>query len=275
MNDIPYVRQIDYQLQSVWLERSVEISVILPDSLPVKGRLNLLLFNDGQDFDKLQLMQTLSRLYSDQKINPVLVAGIKSASARLEEYGVAGVPDYMGRGASAENYTAFVKEELLPFLQEEFKGQIEGKHVFAGCSLGGLTAFDIVWNNPALFDAAGVFSGSFWWRKKGLADGYIEEEDRIMHEVVKKGVYREGLKFWMMTGTEDEHADRNHNYIIDAIDDTIDLIKELLKKGYRRPEDICYYEMVGGKHETASWAQVMPAFLIWAFGSGIMVGKPL
>jgi enterochelin esterase-like enzyme len=69
-----------------------------------------------------------------------------------------------------------------------------------------------------------------------------------------------------MTGTEDELADRNKNFIIDSIDDTIDVIKELLKKGYKRPDDIAYYEMVGGKHELKTWAKAMSPFLIWAFG---------
>ena len=73
------------------------------------------------------------------------------------------------------------------------------------------------------------------------------------------------IKFWLMTGTEDETADRNHNFIIDSIDDTIDVVKELLKKGYLRPKDIFYYEMVGGKHDVQTWAKAMPKFLEWAF----------
>ncbi|MOA53154.1 hypothetical protein D3C78_1765700 [compost metagenome] len=69
-----------------------------------------------------------------------------------------------------------------------------------------------------------------------------------------------------MTGTEDEKADRNMNFIIDSIDDSIDVIKELLIKGYKRPEDITYYEMVGGKHDIQTWGKAMFPFLIWAFG---------
>lgn len=68
-----------------------------------------------------------------------------------------------------------------------------------------------------------------------------------------------------MTGTEDETADRNRNFIIDSIDDTIDIIKELLYQGYRRPEEITYFEKVGGKHDLPTWAAVFPSFLCWAF----------
>ena len=74
------------------------------------------------------------------------------------------------------------------------------------------------------------------------------------------------LKFWFQTGTLDEKADRNKNGIIDSIDDTIDLIRELEAKGYKRPDDIRYMEVVGGRHDTATWAAAMPHFLSWAFG---------
>jgi len=74
------------------------------------------------------------------------------------------------------------------------------------------------------------------------------------------------LKFWLQTGTNDETADRNKNGIIDSIDDTIDLVKELEVKGYKRPADITYVEVVGGSHDAPTWAKAMPKFLCWAFG---------
>jgi cyanate lyase len=39
-------------------------------------------------------------------------------------------------------------------------------------------------------------------------------------------------------GTEDKTADRNGNGIIDAIDDTQDVNKEIKFKGYKKPEAI-------------------------------------
>lgn len=87
-----------------------------------------------------------------------------------------------------------------------------------------------------------------------------------MHSVIKNTANKPGLKFWLQTGTHDETADRNKNGIIDSIDDTIDLIKELENKGYNRPADIQYLEMVGGTHNVATWAEAMPKFLVWAFG---------
>ena len=61
-------------------------------------------------------------------------------------------------------------------------------------------------------------------------------------------------------------GDRNKNGVIDSIEDTLDLIAELTKKGYRPFQDIQYYEMKDGKHNLETWAEAMPVFLQWAFG---------
>jgi enterochelin esterase-like enzyme len=254
-----------HQLKSVALKREVEIDIYCPDHLKGNEKVNLLLLNDGQDLAQMNIESILNELYETGKIEPTVVVGIKASEERLQEYGVAGRPDFKKRGAKANLYTQFITKELLPYLQTELKIHISGKKAIAGFSLGGLTAFDIAWNNDKYFDAVGVFSGSFWWRKKDLNDGYTEN-DRILHEMIRETKGTPKLKFWLMTGTEDETSDRNHNFIIDSIDDTIDVIKELNKKGYKKPKDIFYYEMVGGKHEVPTWAKAMPKFLIWAFG---------
>lgn len=261
---LPEMIRTNKIIASVYLKRVVELEFFIPDHLLGNERLNLLLLNDGQDVDGLMLEASLNQLYSAFKIEPIVVVAIKAGNDRVQEYGVAGRPDFMGRGGNASAYTDFVMKELVPFVEQQLPMPVTGKKAFAGCSLGGLTAFDIAWNHWDYFDVAGVFSGSFWWRKKDLKDGYTDA-DRILHQMIKDSEFKPSLKFWLMTGTEDETADRNRNYIIDSIDDTIDVIKVLLEKGFSRPEDIAYYEMVGGKHDVATWAKAMPAFLCWAF----------
>lgn len=252
-------------IKSVFLKRGVELEIFTPDNLLGNEELSLLVINDGQDVETLNLRDTLSNLYNQNRIEALVVVAVKAAKDRVQEYGVAGMLDFQGRGAKAAAYTDFIIQELIPYVQVEVQFPINGKRVFAGCSLGGLSAFDVAWNNDNYFDAVGVFSGSFWWRKKDLHDGYTDD-DRILHQLIRNTAQAPQLKFWLMTGTEDELADRNKNFIIDSIDDTIDVIKELLLKGYKRPTDVTYYEMVGGKHDPATWGKAMPAFLIWAFG---------
>ncbi|MCX2452688.1 alpha/beta hydrolase-fold protein [Pedobacter sp. PLR] len=263
------VIHIQNTLPSAILKREVTLEIFIPDNLLGNETLNLLLLNDGQDAKALGIEETLNALYEKNKLEPLAVVAIHAAENRIQEYGIAGMPDFLGRGASAKIYNDFVVTELLPYIEQQLKLRINGKKGFAGCSLGGISAFDIVWKNPDCFDLCGVFSGAFWWRGKDLKDGYTDE-DRLVHKMIRETSTNTDsnptLKFWLMTGTEDETADRNRNMIIDSIDDTIDVIKELLKKGYQRPEHISYYEMVGGKHDALTWSKALPAFLCWGFG---------
>ncbi|HTD98537.1 MAG TPA: alpha/beta hydrolase-fold protein [Mucilaginibacter sp.] len=259
------VTEKEITLNSDSLKREITVTLLMPEGYELSEPLNLLLLNDGQEAENLRLKETLENLYEAGQVKPILVAAIHAGDERLQEYGVAGKPDYKQRGAKAAAYTKFITAELLPAIKKETGIQDFDITAFAGFSLGGLSAMDITWNNFQFFNKVGVFSGSFWWRSKELGKGYTEN-DRIMHSIIRNAATKPDLKFWLQTGTKDEVADRNKNGIIDSIDDTIDLIKELETKGYSRPADIQYLEMVGGSHNPATWADAMPKFLVWSFG---------
>ena len=254
----------NFKVPSAYLKHEVEIDIYAPEGILGNEKIELLLLNDGQDVAKMDFAQILEEAHHSKRKHRLIVVAIKASAERLMEYGVAGTPDFKGRGAKAGLYTSFIVKELLPYVKKKIALPITGKVGFAGFSLGGLSAFDIAWNNPAVFDVVGVFSGAFWWRKKALEDGYTDA-DRIVHSFIETTSTKPEMQFWLMTGTEDEAADRNRNFIIDSIDDTIDVVKALLKKGYKRPNNIFYYEKVGGKHDLPTWESVMPAFLSWAF----------
>lgn len=258
--DMP-LTQADTTLESVNLEREVTVTLIAPGNTEPS---HLLLLNDGQEIENLRLAESLEKLYDLNRIAPVAIAAIHAGKERVQEYGTAGKPDYKMRGAKAQAYTDFVLTELLPHLYEELGTSQFESIAFAGFSLGGLSALDIAWHYPNIFNKAGVFSGSLWWRTRDLNDGYTDS-DRIIHQIIRDTKHRPDLKFFLQTGTQDETADRNQNGIIDSIDDTIDLIIELENKGYNRPADICYLEMVGGKHNFDTWSRAFPRFLQWAF----------
>ncbi|MFZ9719382.1 MAG: esterase, partial [Chitinophagaceae bacterium] len=105
---------------------------------------------------------------------------------------------------------------------------------------------------------------SLWWRKKSYEDGYDNEQDRIMHQLIRKGRASKSLKFFFQCGLLDETADRNKNGIIDSVEDTLDLIQELKAKGYSHSQ-IAYHEMHDGKHDVPTWARAMPHFLKWGW----------
>jgi enterochelin esterase-like enzyme len=224
----------------------------------------LLLINDGQDLISMDFENILKELSGN--LRPLLCVGIHCGPDRKNEYGTANVLNDKGEGATAGLYTCFVLEELLPFIKKEYQISSFKRKSFCGFSLGGLSALDIVWNHPQEFSKVGVFSGSLWWRtlSKDHPD-FSEEDHRIMHNEIKNGSYYPWLKFFFETGTLDETADRNNNGIIDSIDDTMALIKELEKKGYNAERDIFYLELKEGKHDVKTWALAMPEFLKWGW----------
>ena len=230
--------------------------------------MSLLLINDGQDLAKLAFAPMLENLYAtDAVASPLLIAAIHCGPDRKNEYGVAGVPDFKGRGAKAGAYTSFVFEELIPFIRDEFEMMSFSEKAFAGFSLGGLSALDIVWHHPQEFSKVGVFSGSLWWRSVDqTAKKYDNQQHRIMHQQIRKGSFAPWLKFFFQCGSLDEKMDRNKNGVIDSIDDTLDLIKELVAKGYQRETAIRYVEIKNGTHSVETWFQALPIFLKWGWG---------
>ena len=253
-------------IHSLLLDRVVDVEVYTPPGFSLsKEAYPVLVLNDGQDSETMGLESILNSLSAEGAIFPFVVAGVFCGD-RIQEYGVANKPDYKKRGAKAKEYGRFIIEHLLPTLAHRYR--IDPNHsenVIAGYSLGGLSAMDIAWNHPEYFRRSGSFSGAFWWRKRALDKGYTEQ-DRIMHHAVRKGKLKKGMKFWFMAGTDDETADRNNNGIIDAIDDTLDLISELIQLGYKPYYDVAYHEEQGGRHDVPTWGKAMPVFLKWAFG---------
>jgi len=254
-------------LTSTYLCRDVSIDCYLPPQVTNFSEASLLLINDGQDLVTMGFNKILDKLNQNDEIKPLFCVGIHCAADRKNEYGTAKYLDFMGRGVKVSMFNQFVFKELLPFIRLTYKTNSFKEKAYAGFSLGGLCAMDIVWNNAIEFTKVGAFSGSFWWRDKDQdAVDFNEDTDRIMHRQIREGNYAPWLKFFFEVGTKDETADRNNNGIIDAIDDTLGLITELQKIGYKKERDIKYVELKDGTHDVPTWAKAFPAFLEWGWG---------
>lgn len=261
----PLLNKHRLRLRSHFLDRKVKVDLYL--STDVINWKSTLLLNDGQDMEQLKLEHTLTALFSEEEIMKIAVVAIHANENRMQEYGVANFPDFNNRGSKAVRYANFIIKELIPFLQKEYGlMKEENTKAFAGFSMGGLSAMDISWNNPEFFDKVGVFSGSLWWRSLNTGTAK-DDEFRIMHHRIRESAIRDGLKFWFQTGTDDENRDRNKNGIIDSIDDTLDLIKELKSLGYT-DQDVIYREVEKGEHNFKTWSEVFPEFLRWSFPIG-------
>ncbi len=259
------IKQQDDEVYSRHLQRQVKLTIIntpMPDD---KSTMNLLLLNDGQDLEKLGVKKIVDSLYSKKLIEPLLVVAIHAGN-REKEYGVSGEPDFMNRGDKADKYAAFIDDELYPFIKKKAAVRKFKSVVIAGSSLGGLSAFDIAWDNAGKIDKVGVFSGSFWWRNKDVsAADYADDKNRIIINKIRSSHKKPHLKYWFYTGGKEETGDRDKDGIIDVEDDTKDLIELIKSKNVCLPEDIVYINDVNGIHDYTSWRQQLPAFLLWAF----------
>src|SRR5665647_1555884 len=248
------------------LQKHIDL-VILSTPVPKdKSSFNLLLLNDGQDIEQLRVKEIVDSLYNKKLLQPLVVVAVKAVD-RMQEYGVAGYPDYNNNGTAAEKYTAFVDDELIPFIKKRSGVRKFNSITIAGSSMGGLSAFDIAWDHADKINKVGVFSGSFWYRDKDAADStYSDDKDRIIINKIRSSRKKPHLKYWFYAGRNEETADRDKDGIIDVIDDTKDLIELIKKKNVCPPEDIIYTEVKDGKHDYNSWSRVFPQFLIWADG---------
>jgi hypothetical protein len=266
----PEIRTLEtLSFPSEILDRNLRIDFYLPPS-SMTGPYDVLLINDGQDLPTMDFVSILKKLYRSNSIRPLLCVGIHAGLLRKFEYGTAATPDYKGRGNLAHRYMNFISDELVPAIHLLFPDRLNAHWAIAGFSLGGLSALDITWNLHHIFNLAGIFSGSLWWRTLDKDDpAYQDDQHRIMHNQIRYGQFIPGMKFFFECGASDESEDRNGNGVIDSIDDTKDLISELINKGYDRLSDICYHEIAEGKHDVATWAAAMPVFLAWAFGTQV------
>lgn len=260
------IKQTEDTIYSRHLQKHITLTILntpVPDD---KNSFNLLLLNDGQDFDKLRVKEIVDSLYKQKLIQPLVIVGIQ-AGDRMQEYGVADYPDYKNNGTEAAKYSAFIDDELYPFIKKKTRVRKFNSVTIAGCSLGGLSAFDIAWDHADKIDKVGIFSGSFWLRDKDTtAIDYADDKDRIIINKIRSSRKRPHLLYWFYAGDAEEKSDRNKNGIIDVVDDTKDLIETLKTKSAVSPADITFIEEKEGKHGYDSWSNIFPQFLIWAIG---------
>lgn len=253
------------EIYSRHLQRQVKLTIISTPLSDDKSELNLLLVNDGQDIGQFRMKEIVDSLYRKKLIQPLIVVGI-AAGDRNKEYGVSGEPDFMNRGDKADKYAAFIDDELYPFAKKRAGVRKFKSVVLAGCSLGGLSAFDIAWDHADKIDKVGVFSGSFWWRNKDdKAADYSDEKNRILLDKIHSSRKKPHLQYWFYDGGKEETGDRDKDGIIDVIDDTKDLVEIIKSKNVCLPEDIQYTEDPNGQHNYTSWSNHLPQFLRWAF----------
>jgi enterochelin esterase-like enzyme len=207
----------------------------------------LLIALDGQTMPQWRLAETMDGLVGAGQIEPVVVAAVPASAQRHDEYGTAGSLDYAGRGRLAKPFQELLAGMVLPVVREHYHvADTPARTGVFGASLGGLCAFDTA-----------------WWRANDTS-AVAQQGSRIVHRTVRGAAAKPAVRLWFQAGTRDEAEDRDGNGVIDAIQDTTELMGELAAKGFRSGWDMTYLQIEGGEHHESTWARALPEFLRWA-----------
>lgn len=280
----------------------IKLTVYLPpgyaNSAAASTRYAVLYVNDGQDMDAVGLRETLASLYAQHAIQPVIVVAIDMLADRASGYGlsdrktrhsVVGDSRIGPIGSRAYEYSEWVATQLVPYIDAHYRTEATARgRTILGWSLGGLNAFNLGWDYPELFGQVGAFSPSFWLAAD-RSSAQAVENTRLAQAMVNEAARKKPLRFWFSVGGKEETNDRNHNGVIDTVEDVQDLMngfraddgthrRGLRDLGYRidadylhhpsRRADVAFYLLPEGEHNQASWKRVLPAFLAWAYGAG-------
>jgi len=246
------VKERKDEVYSRHLQKHISLTVINTPVPNNKSDFNLLLLNDGQEIEKLRVKEIVDSLYRGKLIQPLIVVGI-NAFDRKNEYGVTGKPDANGNGTYAEKYQAFITGELLPFIKKKAAVRKFSSVALAGVDLGGLSAFDVAWDNAGKIDKVGVFSGSFGIIDNDKNNYDSSAEDRIIINKIRSSRKRPHLQYWFYAAKKDS-----------SMNDTKDLIDLIKRKNFINAGDITYLEDNNGSNDYDSWSHAIPRFLLWA-----------
>jgi pullulanase len=253
----------------------LRVDIQLPPQYDASQRYPVLYLNDGQDLDAVRVREALQTGYESNTLRPLILVAIHMPKDRMAAYGlsdrnarrsVIAPTKYGDVGAQAHEYSDWVARTLVPWIDARYATDATpaGRTVL-GWSLGALNAFNLGWQYPDVFGTVGAFSPSFWLSADSH-DAAAVERTRIAHRMVESGPPHPGMRAYFAIGTAEETDDRDHDGIIDVLDDTQDLRRLLLQRGAGE-RDLALAPLEGGIHRQGSWAQMLPAFLQWRFAA--------
>jgi predicted alpha/beta superfamily hydrolase len=244
------------QFVSRLVEDHHDLIVYLPPMYEAERgrRFPVLYMQDGQNlFDPetsfikgnyWQLGETADALAASGAIDPLIIVGIYNAGLkRLDEY--TPVEDKRLGGGNADAYGRMVVQELLPFIDAQYRTLPGAENCgLGGSSLGGLVTLYLGLQYPSVFSRLAVMSPSVWWRNRTIL--------RTVAAISKKPE----LSIWLDMGTKESAR---------GVAEARLLRDGLIKKGWELGEDLAYCEAEGAEHTESAWAERAGSMLKFLF----------
>lgn len=197
--------------------------------------------NTGVDWGVDEAMAALM----EQGVEPAIVVSSWSTSQRGPEY---------SPWHDAPNYARFIRYEIMPRVNAEYRTKTGPKNTFhVGSSMGGLLSFYMVNEHSDLFGACGCVSTHFPLSEEMVAryfkgiDGHADPDPApyVLRDIAGGLKPIEGARYWFDYGTEGLDADYGPTH--EAVRDW--LLESALQEG----TDFIVREYQGADHNEISW----------------------
>jgi predicted alpha/beta superfamily hydrolase len=185
----------------------------------------------GQDWNVHGAAEPLIRAGA---VTPLIIVGIyNTGKSRIHEYTPTKAPKW--GGGRADRYVKFLLQEVMPFIQSEYRAQSDPTVTgMGGSSLGGLVSLYFGLKHPEVFGRIAALSPSVWWHQRSIIRFAHSADPRLRPRI------------WLDIGTNEGPR---------MVPDVEQFRDVLLKKGWREGVDLHYERVEGGEHNEAAWSQ--------------------
>jgi predicted alpha/beta superfamily hydrolase len=240
------------QFRSRFLRNQRDLIVYLPPGYreQPQRRFPVLYLHDGQNlFDGAtsfipgmdwHVGQTADNSILAGTVQPLVIVGIYNlGKARIYEYTPTKAPRLGGGRADA--YAKFLMQEVMPFIQQEYRARADARVTgMGGSSLGGLLSLYLGLKYPQTFGRLAALSPSVWWNQ------------RVIYPFAAAAPVEPRPRIWLDIGTNEGPR------IVHDVEQFRDI---LLQKGWQLGKDLSYQRVEGAEHNEAAWAQRVGPFL--------------
>ena len=198
----------------------------------------------GQDW---HIAQTADEEIGNGRVEPLIIVGIYNAGkSRIGEYTPTRMPKI--GGGRADRYGKFLLDEVMPFVEREYRADGGAWRTgIGGSSLGGLVSLYLGLQRPDVFGKIAALSPSVWWNQ------------RVIYQFAEKMAIESRPRIWLDIGT------REGARIVEDVERYRDI---LLLRGWHHGADLHYERVEGAEHNEAAWARRVGPFLRFLYPSG-------
>ncbi len=180
-------------LKSGYIDQTFEIDIFLPRSYHSKSKKYPVIYVLDAEYNFGCVSYITRRLIKGKEIPEAIVVGI-AYDTDYEDFYLKRArdltpthfaPNRFPLSGGAEKFSNFLRDELFPFINNNYRA-VEENRVVLGHSFGGLFCFYVLFKQPDLFNRYLIVSPSMWFDNSILFSYEKEyaEEYKNMHAVV-------------------------------------------------------------------------------------------